>query len=279
VETALTTAEESAELLDASEPSFPGLGAGVALAAARLEAGDPAAAAATLEGCLPRLPAVWRPGAHELLTRCELARGHEASAARAASSSGAAAVALGLPVAAVPADRAAAALALASGDAPRALSHASAAASTAEALGAPLEAATARLLAGEALVQAGRRDAAATELQRAAATFESCGAIARRDAAERALGKLGRRRARRTRRGTAAAGIGSLTGRELEIARLVTDRRTNAEIAETLYLSPKTVETHLRNVFHKLGVSSRVEVARAVERSERATRGGLHDSR
>lgn len=74
---------------------------------------------------------------------------------------------------------------------------------------------------------------------------------------------------RRTRPGKAgAAGVGSLTGRELQIARLVVDRLTNAEIAAELFLSPKTIETHMHNMFNKLNVSSRVELARAVERAD-----------
>jgi DNA-binding CsgD family transcriptional regulator len=64
--------------------------------------------------------------------------------------------------------------------------------------------------------------------------------------------------------------VASLTERELQVARLVVDRKTNPEIAAELFLSQKTVETHLRHIFRKLNVASRVELARAVERAVQA---------
>ncbi len=67
--------------------------------------------------------------------------------------------------------------------------------------------------------------------------------------------------------------MGSLTKRELEIAELITDRLTNPQIAGKLFLSKKTVETHIRNLFVKLGAQSRVEVARTVERDRREREG------
>ena len=82
---------------------------------------------------------------------------------------------------------------------------------------------------------------------------------------EQELRKLGRTVYRRS----GASGLDTLTARELEIARLVVDRQTNTQIAAALFLSKKTVETHLRNIFAKVGVSSRVELARAVERADR----------
>jgi DNA-binding NarL/FixJ family response regulator len=126
------------------------------------------------------------------------------------------------------------------------------------------------MLAGRALAQAGERGRAVDELERAAAELAACGASWHCATAERELGRLGRRPYRRTRPGQAdGTGLDLLTGRELEVARLVADRKTNPQIAAALFLSQKTVETHMRNLFHKLSVSSRVEVARAVEQAER----------
>ena len=76
---------------------------------------------------------------------------------------------------------------------------------------------------------------------------------------------------RPTPKGSAdGVGVETLTQRERQVAALVVDRKTNPEIAAELFLSLKTVETHLRNIFRKLDVSSRVELARTVERAHRA---------
>jgi DNA-binding NarL/FixJ family response regulator len=101
--------------------------------------------------------------------------------------------------------------------------------------------------------------------------YDRCGAPRRRAQAERQLRRLGHRRVHhRTARGDGSStGLAALTERERQIARLVTDRRTNAEIAAELYLSTKTVEAHIRSLFHKLAVSSRVDIARTIERNDR----------
>jgi DNA-binding CsgD family transcriptional regulator len=63
------------------------------------------------------------------------------------------------------------------------------------------------------------------------------------------------------------------------VARLVVDRKTNAEIAADLFLGQKTVETHLRNIFRKIDVSTRVELARVVEHADDGARAASRDSR
>jgi DNA-binding NarL/FixJ family response regulator len=166
---------------------------------------------------------------------------------------------------------AAAEVALDAGESTTAVERALAAVADFEAAEALWDAARARELAGRALAQAGETDRATRELELAATAFDSFGSLRYRDQAERELGKLGRRVHRRTRPGNAEGnGIETLTARELQVAQLVVDRQTNPEIAAQLFLSNKTVESHLRNIFRKMNVASRVELARVVERATRA---------
>ena len=274
VETALATGQEAVDALRGVDKGLPAMWAGVVLADALCGAGDPRAldvlVTAAGGGDLPLVPPGWSATAFELMTRCLLARGERDQAARAAARAQAAAEALGMPIAAAMAARATAAVALDAGDATTAAEDALRSAALAEEVGAPLDAARARALAGRAFAQAGDAERATAELERAAAAFEACGALPRRDESERELGRLGRRRHRRTARGKAdGEGVETLTERELQVARLIVDRRTNPQIAAELFLSTKTVETHVRNLFHKLGVSSRVDIARTIERADR----------
>ena len=275
-ELALATAQESVDLSEGLDDGFHAAWAAVRLAATLLETGQPERAVELLVGSaggptLALIPGSWRGYCLELLTRCWLALDCDADAQRAAASATAWSSAVPLPLPIAWADRAEAAVALHAGDAARAAERSLAAAEGANGVGAPIEAALSLTLAGRALVRLGERDRALAELERAAAEFDGCGALRYRDEVERELGKLGHRRHRRTRPGKAdATGIESLTGRELQVARLVVDRKSNPEIAKELFLSQKTVETHLRNIFRKIDVSSRVELARAVERADSA---------
>jgi DNA-binding CsgD family transcriptional regulator len=61
--------------------------------------------------------------------------------------------------------------------------------------------------------------------------------------------------------GQAVSGPEALTPREREVALLIADRLTNAELARRLYISPKTAAVHVSNILRKLGASSRTEVA------------------
>jgi predicted ATPase/DNA-binding NarL/FixJ family response regulator len=275
VELALATAEESVDLSQHADSNFHAAEAAADLGAALLETGQPKPAVEVLLGSAGGEELVLIAGSPrvrylEVLTRCWLALGRHAQAKRAAASAERWASAVRLPMAAAWADRAAAAVALHAGDPARAAEQALSSAAAADEIGAPVEAALARTLAGRALAQAGERHRAATELQRAARDFETCGALRYRDEAERELRKLGHHIHRRTRPGEAdAAGLESLTERELQVARLAAEGKTNPQIAAELFLSKKTVETHLHNIFRKLDVASRVALARTLERADR----------
>ena len=62
-------------------------------------------------------------------------------------------------------------------------------------------------------------------------------------------------------------GLAALTPREREVARLIAEGLTNADLARKLYISPRTAAVHVSSILRKLGVSSRTEVGAAVERS------------
>ena len=105
-------------------------------------------------------------------------------------------------------------------------------------------------------------------LERAASELAACGAIRLRDEAARELRRRGVKATARRRRATGTEGLASLSGREREVADLVALGRTNKEIAAELFLSEKTVESHMSRLFGKLGVRSRAEVAKAVGGAE-----------
>ncbi len=275
IDLALATAIEAFDLAQQLDPGPVPAHAAVALAYARLETGHAERSAELLVEYaggneLRLIGGGWRARYLELLTRSFLAAGRRDEAEQAATAAQACAEAVGLPMAGAMATLAAAALDLDRGQPSEAAERALSAATALEAVGNVFDAATSRLLAGRALAEAGEHDRAVAELEVAAAAFDSFGSHRYRQQTERELRKLGRSVHRRTRPGKAdGSGIDSLTERELQIARLVLDRKTNPQIAAELFLSSKTVETHLRNTFRKLGVASRVDVARVVERAER----------
>ena len=121
---------------------------------------------------------------------------------------------------------------------------------------APFELARTQLAYGEYLRAAGRRDDAREPLRAALAGFERIEAL---PFAERARREL--RAAGAIPRG-ATGDAAELTAHELRVAQLVAQGLTNRETAGALFVSAKTVEHHLRNVFRKLGVKRRTELAR-----------------
>jgi len=276
LEPALDVASESVEVTRNLDDSLVSTYANLALAEALCELGEPERAIEALVtnaggNELTRVPLGWRATYFELLTCCWLALGEAGEAKRSAQRARAAAAETGLQLAAAMADRAAAEVALEDGQPAAAVDLALAAAAEADGIGARVQAARARTLAGRALVAVGDRDRALTELELAAGVLGACGAKRYRDEAEHELRKLGRRFGRRTPAPKPAGEeLRTLTERELDVARLVVDRRTNPEIARALFLSEKTIETHMRNIFRKLDVSSRADVARTLERVEHA---------
>jgi DNA-binding CsgD family transcriptional regulator/tetratricopeptide (TPR) repeat protein len=120
----------------------------------------------------------------------------------------------------------------------------------------------ARLLAG-----AGRPDEAVALLAEALERHERAGAEAWAGRVRAQLRALGVRPGRRGSRNRPASGWESLTATERAVSLLVAEGLTNGAVARRLYISPHTVNTHLRHVFAKLGVSNRVALATEVNHS------------
>lgn len=122
------------------------------------------------------------------------------------------------------------------------------------------ELARAHLLYGEWLRRTGERVRARTQLRTAFEHLTDMGADAFAERARRELvatGESVRRKTNETR--------DELTAQEAQIARLAADGHTNPEIGTRLFLSPRTVEYHLRKVFTKLDISSRRELSQALD--------------
>jgi DNA-binding CsgD family transcriptional regulator len=113
-----------------------------------------------------------------------------------------------------------------------------------------------QLCFGERLRRSGRRTDAREQLRAAHATFERLGARPWSERAATELRATGERLRRRHGEGE------ELTPQELQVALQVAEGKTNKEAGAALFLSPKTIDYHLRSVFRKLGVSSRAELAR-----------------
>jgi DNA-binding CsgD family transcriptional regulator len=111
-------------------------------------------------------------------------------------------------------------------------------------------------LAAAGAAQAGRPQAADT-YREVAGEAEQMGAVTLQMLAEKGLRDLGARTWRRTVSGE----ILGLTRRELEVAQMAAAGSSNREIAESLFLSKKTVERHVSNILAKAGVRNRVELA------------------
>ena len=107
------------------------------------------------------------------------------------------------------------------------------------------------------------RSAGIEQLDRALQLYTSLGASWDASRIRRRLRREGVRR-RLASSVRPASGPQSLTESEHAVAQLVAQGLTNREVAERLYISPHTVSTHLRHAFAKLGVRSRVELARTL---------------
>jgi DNA-binding CsgD family transcriptional regulator len=121
----------------------------------------------------------------------------------------------------------------------------------------PFNQARTELVYGEFLRRTGRRQQGRRHLRAALESFERLRAAPWADRARRELRASGERARERD-----PSTLDQLTAQELQIAELVATGQTNKEIAAQLFLSPRTIDYHLRKIFAKLGISARAELIR-----------------
>jgi len=126
-----------------------------------------------------------------------------------------------------------------------------------EAIPYPPQAAKIRRRLAGAFLEVGDREAAMRELRKAHDVFARLGATIELDGTREEMRELGVRPPPKS----VTSGAAGLTGREMEIARMVATRKSNKEIGGALQISARTVSTHLSNIFVKLSVGSRGELA------------------
>jgi DNA-binding CsgD family transcriptional regulator len=117
------------------------------------------------------------------------------------------------------------------------------------------------------LAENGQREESAALLKEALQRYEQAGADAWAGRVRAQLRALGIHPGPRGNRHRPMTGWESLTSTEKAVSRLVAEGLTNVAVARQLYISPHTVNTHLRHVFTKLGVSNRVALAALVHHS------------
>ncbi|MDM4722835.1 AAA family ATPase [Micromonospora sp. WMMA1363] len=255
-----------------AEAHLPGVDQWKAMLARRMLAdayvvgNDPAAATALVERAgglsLDRTEHCSRPVWAEIMTRAALTLGQLESAQAWADRAEETAEPLGLPGRTGLALLARAQVAAARGDA-GAYHLSEHAAATLNGAGLVLDAARAVLVGGTVLAVEGQSEQAAADLKAAELAFEEYGAVAYVKRARLERRRLAARVSRR-RQHVQQTGVASLTRRERQVAALVSEGLTNRHIAQRLFVTEKTVEMHLANIFTKLNVTSRVAVARFV---------------
>jgi DNA-binding CsgD family transcriptional regulator len=122
----------------------------------------------------------------------------------------------------------------------------------------PFEEARTLLVAGQVYRRARQKGQAGRCLQAAAETFDRLGCPPWASLVRAELARVG------LRTSTSASTSTNLTGTERRVADLVAAGRTNAEVAAELFMSQRTVESHLSRIYRKLGVRSRTELSRAL---------------